>query len=76
MKTENYVLSRMLRSERSITAQIRAGVLPIYIETGHFKNITLNDRICCFCSINEKEDETHFMFQCTSMYNDFKDISG
>ena len=71
MKTENYVLSRMSRSERSITAQIRAGILPIFIETGRFKNITLNDRICSFCSINEVEDEIHFMFKCT-LYNDLR----
>ena len=37
-KTEKYVLLNLSRSERSLMAQFRSGVLPLRIETGRFRH--------------------------------------
>ena len=61
---ENYVKLNLSRGERSMLAQLRCGVLPLQVETGRFNNEKLEERVCKFCSLNETEDELHFMFRC------------
>ena len=48
--------------------QFRHGILPLKVETGRFQNISLHDRVCEFCKLNEVEDEIHFLCRC-SLYN-------
>ena len=48
---ENYVLCNLDRKLRSYIAQFRSGILPLEIETGRFRNIPLNERICKLCNI-------------------------
>ena len=43
-------------------------LLPLNIETGRFRNIKLEDRICTLCDQQEVESELHFLFEC-SCYN-------
>ena len=64
LSVANYVLYNLSPSERSIMAQIRLGILPLEVETGHFHNVKLEDRICNICN-EGVEDESHFMFECT-----------
>ena len=45
-------------------AQLRAGVLPLCIETGRYKQIEVSNRLCVFCDLNEIEDEYHFVCKC------------
>ena len=63
-------------------AQFLAGILPLKIETGRFKKIRdtssdklrcLNgqERICEMCTLNEPEDEIHFLCSCT-LYLSFR----
>ena len=59
METEPYVLLNLSRQERSLFAQLRCGILPIMVETGRFRNIPKEKRICPVCDINEVEDEIH-----------------
>lgn len=59
------------KSQRSILAQFRCGILPIRIETGRYKGEPLDERICNFCVLNEIEDESHFLLNCT-IYSDFR----
>ncbi len=59
----NLMLSYMSRSERSLLAQLRVGVLPLRIETGRYCNLKLEERICELCS-QDIEDETHFVCSC------------
>ncbi len=40
---EPYVVSYMSRSERSLLAQLRVGVLPLKIETGRYCNLKLEE---------------------------------
>jgi hypothetical protein len=68
---ENYVKFNLTPSQRSVTAQLRAGVLPLHVETGRFRNTRLEDRICSLCNLQHIEDEMHFLFDCT-LYNDLR----
>ena len=61
--TQNYVNLNMSKYQRSLTARLRLGILPIAIETGRFTNTPLNERNCFFC-VNKIEDEFHFVCQC------------
>ena len=61
---EDYVKLNLPKYKRSIIAQFRSGILPLSVETGRFRNIPLEDRICIFCNHNQIEDEFHFLTQC------------
>ena len=52
------------RRQRSLIAQIRAGILPLHIETGRFMCIPVELRLCMFCDDNVCETEIHFLFEC------------
>ena len=65
----------MPRRNRSLLAQLRFGILPLRIETGRFKNIKDSqtgqfrklrpeERVCEICKLNVVEDEIHFICQC------------
>ena len=47
----------------SIFAQLRLGILALEIETGRFRNIPSENRMCHFCK-NEIRDELHFLCVC------------
>ena len=75
LKTEEYLTTFMTRSKRSLFAQLRFGILPIRIETGRFKNIRdaesgqyrklkPDERLCEICMSNEIENEIHFVCRC------------
>ena len=64
--TENYVKFNLTASQRSVTAQIRLGILPLQIETGRFRNQKIEDRKCTVCNSGLVEDELHFMFECNA----------
>ena len=61
---ENYVLHTHSTAQRSIFAKLRAGVLPLAIETGRWRNKQRKNRVCTLCSNGEVEDEIHFLFRC------------
>jgi hypothetical protein len=63
-KTEPYVSINMNRKYRSVIAQLRSGILPLEIETGRWRGIELNRRICQLCTSGCVEDEAHFLFDC------------
>ena len=74
-KTENYVSAYMLRSHRSLLAQLRSGILPLILETGrlqnirdentgHFRKLKVEERVCTLCNLNCIEDEIHFVLVC------------
>ena len=71
LKPEVYVTSNSNRTKRSLFAQLRAGVLPLAIETGRYKKSDVQDRICLFCDSKCVEDEIHFICSC-SLYNEIR----
>ena len=52
------------RSLRSYIAQIRCGVLPLHIETGRYRNLHIEERLCKVCDSHAVESEFHFVFDC------------
>jgi hypothetical protein len=71
LSLENYVKFNLTSSQRSVTAQLRAGVLPLHIETGRFRNTRVEDRLCNLCNLQHIEEEMHFLFDCT-LYTDLR----
>lgn len=61
---EGYVSRTMDRHTRSALARIRMGVFPIRIETGRWRGLALQDRICTNCDLAEVETEEHFLCGC------------
>ena len=65
---EPYVLSNINRQRRSLLTQIRLGILPVKIETGRFRSLSLDQMICELCEMQKVENEIHFIFECP-LYN-------
>ena len=63
------VKKNLSRSERSIVTKFKCGVLPIMIETGRYKDVPLEDRLCQICSDHVLEDEEHFIGKCSALSN-------
>ena len=62
---EDYLLLDLTKYQRSVFSQFRCGILPLEIETGRFRNIELQNRLCEICK-TEVEDEIHFLLTCTA----------
>jgi len=56
---------------RNILAKLRLSSHVLFIETGRHQNIPRNERICKFCTLNEIEDEYHFVLICP-LYDNFR----
>ena len=70
--TDRYVTMNLSKSQRSLCAQLRAGILPLYIETGRYQAIPEENRICTMCCLGEVENEAHFLFYCP-FYDDLRE---
>ena len=60
LETENYLFFNIPKYQRSLFAQFRASILPLNIETGRYRNVSLPDRLCTLRYDPEVEDEIHF----------------
>ena len=69
---ETYVLSNISRQRRSLSAQVKFGILPMKIETGRFRSLSVDQRICELCEMQKVENEIHFVCECP-LYNDFRE---
>ena len=86
-EVEPYLLLNMSKSKRAVIAQFRAGILPLMIEVGRFRNIPVQNRICQLCN-RSIEDEYHLVMECpfyvelrqvlynnvTKIYNEFDNL--
>ena len=70
---EDYVIRINSRSERSLFSQFRHGILPLKIETGRFKGLAIDARLCELCNLNCIEDEIHFLCTCP-VYTEVRSI--
>ncbi len=59
--TEDYVRYCLNRRKRSLTAQIRIGIWPLHIETGRFRNVKVEEKVCQVCNNGDVENEFHFV---------------
>ena len=67
-KLEPFIYNVKDRKFRSVLAKLRCGILPLCIETGRWKNIPRNERLCKLCN-NTIENEIHFVFFCDKLKN-------
>ena len=74
IKSEEYLLTHISRSQRSLLAQLRCGILPLRIETGRYVGEEPNQRLCTMCNNNEIEDESHFILNCNFYQDDRKTL--
>jgi len=73
VEAEEYVRSTVIsKSQRSVLAQFRSGTLPLFVETGRFRNIPLENRTCTICG-DGIEDEFHVVCVCPK-YNGEREI--
>ena len=72
------------KSHRSVLAKLRCGVhvLRLRIESGRFVNLPKESRMCELCTLDEVENEKHFICNCTAfsergkqLYNDVTSIA-
>ena len=61
---EKYVCAPLSKRQRSLCAQLRSGILPLHLETGRYRGIVEEERVCIYCDIHDIENEFHFMFYC------------
>ncbi len=66
--------------ERSLTARI--GILPLHIETGRFRNVNVEEKVCQVCNNGDVENEFHFVSICNAyttlrnaMYDKINDLT-
>ena len=65
-----YYLSQVQNVKHRQAVTISAHKFPV--ETGRYKNIPYNDRICKHCDLNEIGNEQHYLMSC-SVRNKFMD---
>ena len=58
------VKANLKRSQWSLIAKLRLGVLPLSIETGRWKDVQLEKRLCPICEERCLENEYHFILFC------------
>ena len=68
INVEDYIISNISRSQRSLLAQPCMGILPLNIETGRYFQKELNERLCLLCNQNSIKDEHHYLLSCP-VYN-------
>ncbi len=64
--TEEYVKYCLNTRKRSLTAQIRIGILPLCIETGRFRNLKVEERVSQVCNNGDVEYKFHFVCICNA----------
>ena len=71
-KVESYVQS-LPKQSRSIMAKLRNGTFPVKMETGRYRNLKPEERICPFCQ-NIPESIQHFLMICKQYDNERKQL--
>ena len=61
------VQAPVTRLQRSLLTQLKSGILPLKIETDRYQGIRPENRLCKICSLNQPEDELHFIFTCPAL---------
>ena len=63
---EEYLLVDLPKRRGSFLAQLRAGVMPLHVEVGRFRNTEFIDRMCPVCNDGNIEDEFRFVCICNA----------
>ena len=68
---EDYLNLNVHKFQRSLFAQFRAGILPLQVEVGRYRDVPLSERLCTLCDTDLVEDEFHLSCVCTK-YSDLR----
>lgn len=68
---EDYLHVNLGIRQRSAIAKMRAGVFPIRVETGRYRRLPVEQRLCQVCHMAEVEHEEHFIVRCP-LYADLR----
>ena len=60
--TKKYIYNLIFRSQRSLIAQLRCGVLPIAIEIDRYTNKAAQDRLYTLCNTANVEDKNFILY--------------
>ena len=63
---EEYLLVDLPKRRRSFLAQLRAGILPLHVEVGRYRNTEFIDSKCLVCNDGNIEDEFHIVCICNA----------
>ena len=69
----NYLNKMTITTYRNAVAKLRLSAHNLFIEIGRHRNIVRNERICSLCTLNEVEDEYHFLLICPA-YNELRHL--
>lgn len=69
----DYVKMHLHRKQRAMLAKLRSGTLRIAIETGRYRQIPADERICKQCNTDTVEHAEDFLFYCPN-YNIVRQI--
>ena len=69
IQTEYYIECNLHKNVRSMIGQLRFRILTLHLETGRYYRKKVEERICQVCTLDEVEDEQHFLCQCTAYDN-------
>ena len=69
LKLENCLLFFSNFKMRQLFTKFRVSDHSLEIESGRYKNITREERICKNCNFNEIGDEYHFFLKCTANHS-------
>lgn len=61
---QQYLCKYIPKRNRIALTRLRLSAHALYIETGRYRNIVRNERICRICNSEDIEDEYHFLFIC------------
>ena len=59
-ETSKYIKWNFKKSDRLLLAQFMCGILQLRVDSDHFINLKLKERICQLCDLNCLEHEFHF----------------
>ena len=67
-----YLLAPLSPGQRWVVGSLRAGCLPLAVETGRYQSpkVPLVDRVCTLCDAGCVEDEIHFITTCRAVHNE------
>ena len=67
-----YLLAPLGPGQRWVVGSLRAGCLPLAVETGRYRSpkVPLVDRVCTLCDAGCVEDEIHFITTCRALHNE------
>ena len=66
-KVCQYYLSQVQNvKHRQAVTKLRISAHKLPVETGRYKNIPYNDRICKHCDLNEIGNEQHYLMSCSN----------